>query len=249
MRSVADRRPIAVFAALGLLLALAFVFDPKTRPTNLLTDFNAFYCAGASLDRGADPYLTEPLGSCERAPRPGWLASSQPGLAIPAPLPPYALAAFASIAKLPYPVAALFWWSLLIAALAVTARGLREATGLPWGAVVGAIALVDGYVGLALGQVAPLAIAGIAMAVRFLQEDADPAAGWAASIAMLEPHVGLPACLALFLWRPRTRLPLVAAGALLALASLGAGGLALWHEYFSGVLPAHRPPKCKTSSS
>ena len=239
MRSAPDLRPLAVLAVFGLLLALAFTLDPKTRPTNTLTDFSAFYCAGASLDRGADPYLAEPLGSCERAPRPSWLSGSQPGLAIPAPLPPYVLEGFALLARLPYVAAGLAWWAMLLGALWFTAFALRRATRLPWAAVVAAIALGDGYVGLALGQIAPLAIAAVAGAMWLLEDGKDTAAGWVAALAMLEPHVGLPACLALFLWRPRTRLPLVAAGALLALGSFASAGIPLWREYLGSVLPAH----------
>ena len=239
MRSAANRSPLAALAALGLLLALAFALDPKTRPANVLTDFSAFYCAGAALNRGADPYLAEPLGACERAPAPGWLSRSQPALAIPAPLPPYALAAFRPFATLPYAAAAFAWWAVLSAALACTALALRRATGLPWAAVVGAIALGDGYVGLALGQIAPVAIAAVAVALWLLESEREAAAGWVAALAMLEPHVGLPACLALFLWKPRTRLPLLLAGAALAGAAYAFAGPTLWREYFGAVLPAH----------
>ena len=239
MRSAANRGPLAALAALGLLLGLAFALDPKTRPANVLTDFSAFYCAGAALNAGADPYLAEPLGTCERAPAPAWLSRSRPGLAIPAPLPPYALAAFRLPALLPYPLAAFAWWAVLLGALGLTATALRRATGLPWPAVIAAIGLVDGYVGVALGQIAPLAIAAIAVSMWLLESGRDAAAGWAAALAMLEPHVGLPACLALFLWRAPTRLPLAAAGCALALVSFIFAGLPLWNEYLGSVLPAH----------
>jgi hypothetical protein len=126
----------------------------------------------------------------------------------------------------------------LAAALVVTARALRAATGLPWAAVIAAIALGDGYVGLALGQIAPVAIACIAVAMRLLEDGSDAAAGWVAALAMLEPHVGLPGCVALFLWNPRARLSLVGGAAVLALVSFGFGQSS-WHEYFAAVLPAH----------
>ncbi len=230
---------MAALAALGLLLVLAFAVDPQTRPGNLATDFNAFYCAGAALDRGADPYRAEPLGSCERAPRPAWLARAQPGLAIPAPLPPYALTCFALLARVPYTPAVIMWWALLLAAAVATAAALRRATDLPWAAIVAALALGDGMVGVALGQVAPIAVAAVTIAMWLLETGAEGAAGWFASLAMIEPHIGLPSCLALFLWKPRARVPLVAAGAVFALLSLPYGGVALWREYFGDVLPAH----------
>jgi hypothetical protein len=239
VRSVAYRGPLGALVAIGLVLVLAFTIDPKTRPANVLTDFSAFYCAGSAHNQGADPYLMEPLATCERAPVAGWMSRSQPGLAIPAPLPPYVLAGFSALARLPYVAAGFAWWTILLAALALTAVALRRATGLRWTAVIGAIALGDGYVGLALGQIAPLAIAAVATAMWLLETKRDAAAGWVAALAMVEPHLGLPACLALFLWRPQTRFPLAAAGALLALGSVATYGLPLWREYLGGVLPAH----------
>jgi hypothetical protein len=56
---------------------------------------------------------------------------------------------------------------------------------------------------------------------------------------MVEPHVGLPGCLALFIWRPGTRLPLLAAGVAAGLGSLSVAGGSLWREYFGAVLPTH----------
>jgi hypothetical protein len=56
---------------------------------------------------------------------------------------------------------------------------------------------------------------------------------------MIEPHVALPAALALFAWRPTTRLPLLAAGVACAALSLIAAGWTLNLEYVRDVLPAH----------
>ncbi|MGB8204982.1 MAG: hypothetical protein WCE83_09910, partial [Candidatus Baltobacteraceae bacterium] len=58
-------RPAVAFAgaALAVLALLAALASPSLRPPAVLRDFNAFYCAGASIDRGADPYRAEPLGS------------------------------------------------------------------------------------------------------------------------------------------------------------------------------------------
>src|ERR1700686_3270147 len=98
------QRLAAVAAAVAV--AALFYFRPETRPSALMRDFNAFYCAGAALGQGADPYRAEPLGSCERGPRPAWLNRGIPNLAAPAPLPPYALAPFTTLARLPYEWAA-----------------------------------------------------------------------------------------------------------------------------------------------
>ncbi|MGH7750800.1 MAG: hypothetical protein ACREQ5_39425, partial [Candidatus Dormibacteria bacterium] len=60
----------------------------------------------------------------------------------------------------------------------------------------------------------------------------------AASVAMLEPHIALPACLALWLYEPRARRTLLAAGALALGLSLLLGPRTLV-EYFTQVLPLH----------
>jgi hypothetical protein len=96
-------------------------------PTNLMTDFRAFYCGGAAIAQGANPYLEEPLHSCERRTRmttkPAFLAS----VTVPAPLPPYALVAFAPLSRLPFPLAAALYGLLSIAAMcAAVALFARE---------------------------------------------------------------------------------------------------------------------------
>ncbi len=224
----------AIVAVAALLLA-----RPETRPSALLRDFNAFYCAGAAIDRGADAYRAEPLGACERTPRPAAFGQGMANLAMPAPLPPYALAPFALLARLPYGPAATLWALILLAAFTLTVGAMQRLTGLPLPAVIAAFALVDGFASIALGQVAPFAIAAVAFAALLTEQGRDRAAAWVTAIAMIEPHVGLPAALALFVWRPQTRLPLALAGAFCIGLSLALTGLANNLEYVRAVLPAH----------
>jgi hypothetical protein len=225
--------------ALAVALGALFLLDPAARPSGFLRDFNAFYCAGSAVDAGADPYLAEPLGSCERLPQPPPLATGRAGLAVPAPLPPYTLLPFALLARLPYPVAAALWCIALLAAVAIAVAAMRRATGLPLIALIAAFALGDGYASISLGQLAPLAVAGLALATMFAQERRDAAAGWAAAFAMLEPHVGLPACVALFVWKSGSRLPLALSAFVLTGASLWLVGPATALEYGRNVVPAH----------
>jgi len=229
---------LAVAAAMMAFAALLLV-RPEVRPSTLLRDFNAFYCAGASIDRGADPYRAEPLGACERAPRPAGFGQGMANLAMPAPLPPYALAPFTLLAKLPYGAAAAMWVLCLLAAFALTIGAMRRLTNLPLPALIAAFALTDGFAGIALGQIAPMAIAAIALAALFAERGQDRAAAIAAAVAMIEPHVGLPAALALFVWRPQARVPLALAGAICVGLSLALTGLANNLEYVRNVLPAH----------
>ncbi|MGP6159941.1 MAG: glycosyltransferase 87 family protein [Vulcanimicrobiaceae bacterium] len=226
-------------AALALLALLAALATPSLRPGAVLRDFDAFYCAGASIDRGADPYLAEPLGTCERAPRPAAFAQGTPWLAVPAPLPPYALAPFALLARLPYLWAGGIWSLFLLLCTGVTVLAMRRLTALPLPGLIAAFALGGTYAALALGQVAPVATAGIALAALFLSQGRDRMAALAATAAMIEPHVGLPLGLALFLWRPRTRLTLLAAGAACCALSLALVRVPVALEYVRAVLPAH----------
>jgi Glycosyltransferase family 87 len=237
--SARNRKAGVALATLGVVLALATFALPGTRPTSIFTDFNAFYCAGAAIDRGDDPYRIEPLASCERAPRADFLSRAAPNLAIPAPLPPYALAPFALLSRLPYAVAGSIWLLLLLGALGATISALWRLTRLPLPAVIAAVALGDGYAAIVLGQIAPFAIAAIALACLWIERGFYLRAACAAAIAMLEPHVGLPGCLALFFWAPRTRLPLAALGVAFCAVSLWIGGTALNLEYLQAVLPSH----------
>ncbi len=65
------------------------------------------------------------------------------------------------------------------------------------------------------------------------------AAALCAAATMIEPHLGLPVCIALAIWMPATRLTLALALALLGALSVAALGWATNFEYFTGVLPAH----------
>lgn len=235
--------PAILVALVALAGCLAFVPPGSTLsgvgPSGLLRDFSAFYCAGSSLRLGADPYREEPLGSCERQPKASPLLPGTPGLAVPAPLPPYALVPFAVLSLLPYAAAGAVWSLVLAACVTATVLAVRRVTGLPLLAVTAAFVLGDGYAMLCLGQIAPVAVAAIALAARFLASERDGAAACAAAVAMLEPHVGLPVCLALFVWRPRTRLILGGAAFFCAALSVAVAGLPTTLEYVHAVVPAH----------
>jgi hypothetical protein len=237
------RRPqaLALGAAFAVLLfaVLAAPASWNLGASGLLRDFNAFYCAGAALDAHADPYLAEPLGTCERAPHPWGLASQIPHLSMPAPLPPYALAPFALLAHLPYGAAALVWFAFSLGCVIASAWALRAVTGLPFAAMLAALALGDGYAALSLGQVVPLAVAGLSFSALALARGRLTLAACCAALAMIEPHVGLPACLALFLFVPGSRAGLFGCALAGVALSFAAGGQALNLEYVRRVIPAH----------
>jgi hypothetical protein len=223
----------------GALALWAWHFGIPLFPSGLLRDFNAFYCAGDTLNRGGNPFLAEPLGACERIAKPLGLFNLGPNLVMPAPHPGYALALFGLFARLPFVAAAALWTALSLAALALSVVLLRRLTGFPLAACIGSCALSLGYASLALGQVVPITLAAMCAAAWFLQRGNDRAAALCGALSMIEPHVGLPVCLGLFAWRAQTRLVLIGAGLLLAAISwltLGAPGTL---DYFKVVLPAH----------
>jgi hypothetical protein len=205
-----------------------------------MRDFNAFYCAGKAITLHADPYRNEPLGTCERsAERPDFLERSPAHLAVPAPLPGYALAPFALLALLPYGAAAWIWTFVLLASFVLTIRWLRALTAFPFSAIIAALALSDAYVGITLGQIAPIAIAAVVGAAYAIAREKTLLAACAGAAAMLEPHVGLPACIALAIFRPRT-IPLLAAlGVLCTGLSVALLGMEENIEYFTSVIGAH----------
>ena len=203
-----------------------------------MLDFRAFYCAGAALDAGADPYRAEPLRSCEVAAY-GAFPQGYPQVAVPAPLPGYAIAPFALLARLPYNVAAALW--LLASALAIAASALLLAglSRLPapvvWAALLLPVALVSGF----LGQLVPFALLALAVCARAVEAEQPRVAALAAAGSLIEPHFGLPVCLGLALGMPRARLPLGALLAAAAALSIVLLGVERNLEYVRAVLPAH----------
>jgi len=241
MQRMASGRRFGLAIALLAVVALPLLFGSRgaLAPRGLLRDFDAFYCAGDALGSGSDPYRAEPLGACERRPKPAIFRPGTPGLAMPAPLPPYALGPFVLLARLPFVAAASVWSLLLLASIALTVFALRRLTRLPLVPLVASVALIDGYAPLCLGQIAPLAVAGIALAAMLLHEGRERSAAAVAALSMIEPHVALPACLALFIFRPCSRTVLILAAAGLAALSFAIAGGTTTLEYVRAVLPAH----------
>ncbi len=196
--------------------------------------FSAFYCGGEAVAQGADPYRIEPLRSCERRVAP---QINPPDVVEPAPLPGYALLPFAALAWLPYRLAALLFVLASLASVAIAAVALSELTGLPLGAPLGALLVVDGFVNVHYGEIPPLAIAALCVAARYAAGDRDRLAALAASAAMIEPHLGLAACLSLFVWRPRARIVLASVAIILGGVWLLLFSFGRVAEYFTQVLP------------
>ncbi len=220
--------------ALGVLLAPLRVGHYVQRAP--LDALGAFVCAGSIAAAHGDPYRVEPLRTCEQS-----LPTYRPGVSQevePAPLPPYALLAFAPLGALPFGAAVLVFWLLLIAATAATVLLVRQLTGLPW-TLLGVVFFVGTLVQSGtFGEIPPLGILAVCAAAGLIE---DGRAWWAAAAlaaGTIEPHMLAGPIAAAFVFRPRMRVPLLAAAAVLLAVSAAVGpGLAL--EYVTRALPAH----------
>jgi hypothetical protein len=225
---------IAASLAFSIVLALTRVL-PITQ-AGLFYDFRAFYCAGQAANTGADPYRSEPLRSCEHVV--GVFRSDLANLAVPAPLPGFALAPFRLLAYAPYPMAESAWLFLSLSAIVVAAFTLVRLSGLAPGIIWPALLLLE-YSSIFLGQVVMISLAALILAALALERRSYALAALAASVAAIEPHIALASIVGLALFAPRTRFALAGlalAGTLLSLAILGINENI---EYLHTVLPAH----------
>lgn len=225
--------PAVVAAAFASIAGYTIANPPHITATYL--DFNAFYCGARILGDGGDPYRYEPLHSCEVAN----LRPATPNAVVPAPLPPYALAAFLPISRLVYPRAQFAWWLLLIAGGMLILWVLLERTALPL-LVVAACVLVGMVLpSLIVGSLALVPIALLCLSAVALLRGRWTAAAVLQGCACIEPHVAAPVLLATFVFVPRMRLRIAYVAAAILIASVFAGGARLNIEYATNVLPAH----------
>lgn len=223
-----------------MLVLLVLAFSILSRAGQLFGDFHAFYCGGAAVLHGLDPYTAGALRSCEAQPQPYGLAFMRHGVIAPVPFPAYTFALFAPFAMLPYVPAAILWLALTLACVALSVAGLERVSG--YSKVVCVCVLLASYpiAVLGLGEVAPIVLACVTWAAAGLRERRGwwPAALLAA--AAILPHAMLPALVAVLLFVPRLRVALVALGVLLAAGGIALLGInAATGEYAMRVLPAH----------
>ncbi len=231
---------IVLLFALGVLAVAAlrdFARLGDALPWNQLYDFGDFYCAGFALDRRADPYRYEPLHRCEHLYNSSEAYRRDPGRAIPAPLPPYDFPPFMLAARLDFGAARAIDVFAIVAAIAAAIWGLSLLEiSLDLAAL--ALALPAGYLLLAAGQVVPFGLVAIVFCGVMLARRRDAVAGVLAALTLVEPHLGVPVCAAMFVWVPRARWALGASGAALAAIALATAGPAVAGEYLARVLPA-----------
>ncbi|HEY1682744.1 MAG TPA: glycosyltransferase family 87 protein [Candidatus Tumulicola sp.] len=204
----------------------------------MMIDFRAYYCAALAQRERFDPYLVEPLHTCESmTPLPFYRAPDR--VTVPAPYPPYALALLAPLTFLPFPIAAALWWSLLAACITAGAWALSKLIGRPFSIGWAAFALSLGLTCFPGGNAMPIAATAITFGAFFLQRGRALAASACVAIAMVEPNVALPAAIGLFVSTKSARVSLIVGAALLGALSMLAAGIPLNFEYLGTVVPAH----------
>ncbi|HYZ17383.1 MAG TPA: glycosyltransferase 87 family protein [Candidatus Acidoferrum sp.] len=232
------------FAAIAVAVVALAVFvlggplrSPQAFARANAIDFNAAYCGVSVAERGADPYRVEPLRGCEHEVTPT-RSHDRDWIVVPAPLPGYTFFLLRPFAHVPYDVAKMLWVAFGVLALLVASLCAARVTNLPAIAVLLVFAPSIGLLNLWYGEPVPLAIAFLGVAALAAHERRDALAGVFAALALLEPHVGLPACVGAFIALPRSRAALTGTLAVLALLSLAALGPRLNLEYVLQALPA-----------
>jgi hypothetical protein len=229
---------------IGLLILALLFFAGRdlgrlggAAPWQRMFEFEDFYCAGDALNHGRDPYRYEPLRTCEHAHAGRPIMNASPALAVPAPQPPYDLAAYRPLALLPYSIAVRIDAAATVLALVVCGVSLALA-GVALDVALVALLLPIGFVELGMGQIAVYALTALALCGAALSKKQDAWAGAFGGLVAIEPHVGLPVCAALAIFVPRARVTLALTLLGLGIAGALAGG-GTFGEYLLRVLPAH----------
>lgn len=227
---------VFVLTTLWVIVIAFLVWFCLASPRYAHVDFVAFYCAGEAVSQGADPYREMPLNACEHAITSGGLYATR--TSVPAPLPPYALAAYAVLSRLPFDPAYFVFTVLSIAALGIGCRvlgRLTDATLMLLLAATASTALDN----VRKGQPVPLVFLAIVAAGWAVARGRDRIGAVFAAATMIEPHIGIPLCAALFVWRAKTRLVLIATGVVLIALSIAVVPLHVAASYVADVLPLH----------
>lgn len=208
-------------------------------------DFVAFRCGADVVVHGGDPYAQSPLYACETRPRLPFVYRAAHGVAIPVPLPGYAIACFIPFALVPFGVALFVWLAVSVAAAVGCAVYLR-AFGAPFAHALIVLAALAGLVSIPYGELVPLAVFALCACARALQRERFLSATGFAALAAIEPHLGAPVLVALIVHRATRTYALIVA-CLLALTHafvLRADAV----TYFTTVLPDHARAELLRSS-
>jgi hypothetical protein len=227
-----------VIAVVCTVLPFAGQFYGDRTSGSLMIDFRAYYCAAKAAGAHANPYFEASIHACERVPAPPFYRVPA-NVTVPAPYPPYVLMLLYPLTLLPFGMAAVVWWAIVLLSFGVAALALARVTRQPVLVAWAVLVLSLGLTSLTSGNVVPLCIALLLTAAYCAQLGYIPVAALAIALAMIEPQLALPAAISAFIRFPRIRLVLVMLFALLGAASLVMSGLTQSIAYVTSVLPAH----------
>jgi hypothetical protein len=224
-------RPLALIAASIVLAMLPFYAADLAHTFHI--DLVAFWCAGAAMRHGLNPYLDASLHACDVS---HGLIST---LTLPVAHPPYILPVFEALSMLPLPVAFIAWSIVSAGCCGLAAIALMRLTGLHWTITGAAVALTVAIPSLPLGQLVPFPFCAFCWTLVYLRERRALAASGTLAVAALLPNFAETAWLSAFVAERRIRAPLIAAGALLVLAGIAAVGITAALFYLRVVLGAY----------
>jgi hypothetical protein len=220
-----------IVCALALLTVGFFIVRPNGVSGPAMRDFEAFYAAGVTANRGGDPYGRD-IWNAERE-IPG--VDTTHDETLPFVGPPASLPLWRALALLPFNVAGRIWGAILACAMLVTVFGTLALANAPEEPtiVLGAAIFAGSFGALisdvALGQLALLCAAAVIATLLALRSRVWIAASITSALAAFQPNL----CLVLIARATDIRaLAAFALGAVLFFAMMVAtGGIAGFERY------------------
>jgi hypothetical protein len=228
---------VAVITATVVLATTYTGFEQAVAPnSHFFLDFSNCYCTAAVAKAGYDPYRAEPMGDCvrhlvnstDRQHEPVIPAATLAGFVIPA---------FGALTVFDYGRAAFIWFAVLIYTFVALGFLTAKVTHCSFAAAFLALLPLGLIVPIELGQVVSPVVALLLAAALALRRGSHRLAAVFAGLALYEPHIALPVCIAMFTAIPRTRLMLLTFAVAAAIVSVIVLGWPANLEYMTSVIP------------
>ena len=244
------RIPVLLSAAAAIVCyALIWIAFKPVVFSATRSDFSCFYRAGRMVVAGDGARVYDLAAQREYDQRLGTSFVDGQGreFSLPFVFPPYALALFAPLSRLPYRRAEFVWYAanvgMLLALPFVLRKSLASSDKAIAAELFAPILFVPAVLALMQGQTSILLLLLFALAFAGLDEGKDTLAGCLLALALLKPQLMLAPLVALVIWRRwRALVAMVWAGvALLGLSATIAGWRATLH-YPQALLAFNRLP-------